>query len=104
MTEIRCEQEDIKPRYLIGAKTILMLPPVTETEEEKRNTQGEIIKSHKEKIVVGEKKAQPTEYPLAFVDGIQKIKKRGRNETNCECEKNFLGDNRRENTEKGCQS
>ena len=61
MTEIRREQQDIKSPYLIGVKTILMLPPVTETEEEKRNTQGEIIKSHKKKVIVGEKKAQPTE-------------------------------------------
>ena len=46
---------------MIDAQIFSVLPPIAKAEEEKRDAQGEVIKTHKKKIVVGKQKAKPTE-------------------------------------------
>ena len=99
MAEIRHEQEDIKDNQMTDAEFFPVLPPVSEAEEEKRDTECEVIKPHKEKVVVGEEEPKPTEEKSAFVDRIKKVEKRDWDESHCKREEYFFRDNRRKDIE-----
>ena len=51
-----------------------MLPPETETEEEERNAQLEVVKSHIKEIVIGKWETQPSIHKLSFVIFVDSVK------------------------------
>jgi hypothetical protein len=59
MAEVRYEEKKVEYNEMIDAKIVFVRPPITEAEEEKRDAQGEVIKSHKKEIVVRKQEAEP---------------------------------------------
>ena len=73
MAEVRHKEKEVEYDEVIDAKIVFVLPPMTEAEEEKRDAQGEIIKSHKQEIVVGKEETEPAKYEAAIMDRIKKV-------------------------------
>lgn len=94
MAEIGDQQESVEHNQMLHAKVFPMPPPVTEAKKEERYAQGEVIKAHKEQVVVGEDESEPAEQVAAFMNAIEEVDKRDRHEPNGKRDKDFFGDKR----------
>ena len=55
---------------------ILASPPTPECEEKQRNTQGEVIETHVQQIVIGKNETDEAEEWLAFLNTVEEIEER----------------------------
>jgi hypothetical protein len=80
-----CEVNDCEP-YIdrdkgFWTEFIFTSPPTTEREEKERYTQGEVIESHVQQIVVGKTETGEAEKRLAFLNTVEEIQERKREES-----------------------